>query len=116
MGVHLRYHTPDEYDNLSRPQKKELSLWRNGPGHNPNHKRPKNAVAGAVKSQKETVFNDEAKEYIISLMAEKNKTVEIAAAVTDDKNSAVADAKAGSEHLNPDTKNIQREILRRAKG
>ena len=34
-GVHLRYHTPDVYDNLSRPQKKELSLWRNGPGHNP---------------------------------------------------------------------------------
>ena len=114
-GVHLRYHTPDEYDNLSRPQKKELSLWRNGPGHNPK-KRPKKAVAGAVKVQKETVFNDEAKEYIMSLMTEKNKPIEIAAAVTDDKNSAVADAKAGSENLNPDTKNILREILRRAKG
>ena len=69
-----------------------------------------------MKAQKETVFNGEAKEYIMSLMAEKNKPVEIAAAVTDDKNSAVADAKAGSENLKPDTKNILREILRKAKG
>ena len=52
----------------------------------------------------------------MSLMTEKNKPIEIAAAVTDDKNSAVTDAKAGSETLNLDTKNILREILRRAKG
>ena len=73
-------------------------------------------VAGAVKVQKETALNDKAKEYIMSLMAEKNKAIKIAAAVTNDKNSAVADAKAGSENLNLDTKNILRKILRRAKG
>ena len=27
-GVHLRYHKKDEYDQLTRPQKKELKEWR----------------------------------------------------------------------------------------
>jgi len=33
-GVHLRYHKPEQYDNLSRPQNKELMGWRaaNGGG------------------------------------------------------------------------------------
>jgi len=33
-GVHIRYHKPEQYDTLSRPQKKELMEWRaaNGEG------------------------------------------------------------------------------------
>ena len=118
-GVHLRYHTPDEYGKLTRPQKRDLSLWRNGKV--PDFKKPQRprAVAGAMRAQKELAFNDDAKKFVMSLLADKTRPVEIAAAVAEakSKNSAVAEAKAVSGDANPDSKkNVLKEILRKTKG
>ena len=55
----------------------------------------------------------------MSLLAEKTRPVEIAAAAAEAraKKSVVAEAKAGLEDANPDPKkNVLKEILRKAKG
>ena len=50
-GVHLRYHTPDEYTALSRPQRTELAKWRLLHPHiktTTTKKRKKTSIASAV--------------------------------------------------------------------
>ena len=72
-----------------------------------------------MRAQKEPTFNDEAKKFIMSLMAEKTLPVEIAVAVAEakSKNSAVVEVKAGSGDANPDSKkNVLKEILHKANG
>ena len=61
-GVHLRYHTPAEYDNLSNEQKDELREWRK---QNPSKKKGgDNEVqkGGRSKSSKQQLASVVAKE------------------------------------------------------
>ena len=68
-GVHLRYHKPEEYDDPTRPQKKELMEWRASHGGEKAGGvsfKKKKMIASALKAQKATTFNDEAKAFIVS--------------------------------------------------
>ena len=140
-GVHLRYHKPDEYDALTRPQKKELMEWRAAGGKSTGAARKKKKLISSV--VKAATFNDEAKAFYLSYLDAQKKAATIAAAATnaaatvsgttaktpDEGNApnaatasgtaAPSDAAIGSPWLNTPpgakTKNILKEILRKAK-
>ena len=91
----------------------------------------KKMVASALKAQKETVFNDEAKAFIVSHLNAQNKAAMNAAAATNAAmtvsgttanalnagNSSNAATASGAAIASPSakTKSILKEILRKAK-
>jgi hypothetical protein len=104
-GVHLRYHKPAEYDQLSKDQKEELKEWRDNKGKSgvcgkgKGAKKPRrDAMAAAVEKQVAKKFaaamkaaeaptetteptDEQAKAFIMSLFKEQMKPPIVAAAV-----------------------------------
>jgi hypothetical protein len=85
-GVHLRYHTPEEYSQLSKDQKEELYEWRSKTGNDGTKKRkgkgqgkgsPSNDKSGTT--QQPTMSKKKIKAAVASAIAQALKSQDSAA-------------------------------------
>ena len=135
-GVHLRYHKPEEYDTLTRAQKKELMEWRsnNGGGKAGGVSfKKKKMIASASRAHIQEIFDKQAKAFIVSqLEAQKvamdaiaatNAAGNVSATTAKAPNAAIASGAATAsgktsvsivELPSKKTKNLLKEILRKA--
>ena len=134
-GVHLRYHTPEEYGKLTKSQKKELSDWRKAnPNGNDGEKKPatskkrqakfvasiekkvKKSIEEKLKGEESKKCDDEAaKAYIMSLFSSTPPPAATSQAVASVSAAAAVPAPTGPPSIIKVPNNeVLRGILKRA--
>ena len=90
-GVHLRYHTPSEYDNLTDEQKDELREWRKAnPSKKKNNQNDKKGKSNkSVKRQLASVVAKELKKFAKDGIEEDKETTDLQAQIASMVQNAV---------------------------
>ena len=90
-GVHLRYHTPSEYDNLTNEQKDELREWRKAnPSKKKNNQNDKKGKSNkSVKRQLASVVAKELKKFAKNEIEEEKETTDLQAQIASMVQNAV---------------------------
>jgi hypothetical protein len=101
-GVHLRYHTPEEYSQLSKDQKDELYEWRSKNGNDGSKKRKGKGQGG--KPDKGHISDDKSRTHQPAMSKKKIKSA-VASAIAQVLKSQDSAASNSKDEVNKDLVN-----------